>query len=77
MIAKMSSPELAIFSRQTRILAYSRLLVPLDGSTLAEAALPTALAFVERTGGHGTVILGHVHPSYRIVVACLFMRRKQ
>lgn len=69
MIAKMSSPELAIFSRQTHIPAYSRLLVPLDGSTLAEAALPTAFAFVQRTGGHGTLILGQVGPMGHLVYA--------
>jgi nucleotide-binding universal stress UspA family protein len=69
MIAKMSSPHQAVLSRRVKSSVYGRLLVPLDGSTLAEAALPAAIAFVQRTGGGGTVILGQVGPMGHLVYA--------
>ena len=69
MISQMSSPKPALFSRQRESTAYSRLLVPLDGSTLAEAALPAAVAFIRRAGAHGAVILGRVGPMEHPVYA--------
>ncbi len=62
MISQMSSPQQAVLSRQGKSSVYSRVLVPLDGSRLAEAALPAAIAFVQRAGADGTLILGQVGP---------------
>lgn len=46
---------------------YSRILVPLDGSELAEEALPAALAFVQRAGKTGKLILVRVtHMEYLV-----------
>jgi nucleotide-binding universal stress UspA family protein len=42
---------------QADLLPYSRILVPLDGSALAEEALPPAIAFAQRAGANGKVIL--------------------
>ena len=69
MISQMSSPHQAVLSRQRKTSAYSRVLVPLDGSKLAEAALPAALAFVQRAGAGGTLILGQVGPLEHLAYA--------
>lgn len=39
---------------------YGRILTPVDGSLLAEEALPTAIAFAKRAGARGKVILVRV-----------------
>jgi nucleotide-binding universal stress UspA family protein len=69
MISQMASPHQAVLNRQGKSSAYSRVLVPLDGSTLAEAAIPAALAFVQRAGADGTVILGQVGPLEHLAYA--------
>ena len=69
MISQMSSPHQAVLSRQRKSSVYSRLLVPLDGSKLAEAALPAAIAFVQRAGADGTLILGQVGPIEHLAYA--------
>lgn len=46
---------------------YSRILVPLDGSALAEEALPAAIAFVQRAGKTGKLMLVRVtHMEYLV-----------
>lgn len=46
---------------------YSRILVPLDGSALAEEALPAAIAFVRRAGKSGKLMLLRVtHMEYLV-----------
>jgi nucleotide-binding universal stress UspA family protein len=46
---------------------FGRMLVPLDGSLLAEEALPTAIAFAQRAGTRGKLILLHVSRLGRLV----------
>lgn len=48
---------------------YGRILVPLDGSPLAEEALPTAIAFARRAGTQGKLILLYVNPRAHLVYA--------
>jgi nucleotide-binding universal stress UspA family protein len=69
MISQMAFPRQAVLSRRRKSAAYSRLLVPLDGSKLAEAALPAAIAFVQHLGADGAVILGQVGPIEHLVYA--------
>ncbi len=40
---------------------YERICVPLDGSALAEAAIPFAIAIARRHGTEARVELAHVH----------------
>jgi nucleotide-binding universal stress UspA family protein len=53
--------------RQGGLSPYSRILVPLDGSSLAEEALPTAIAFAQRARTQGKLILLHVSRTEHIV----------
>lgn len=57
MMSGISSTHQVADTSQGVLPPYSRILVPLDGSALAEEALPTAAAFVQRAGKAGKLIL--------------------
>ncbi len=57
MISQTPSTNQIPFKTAGGLPPYGRILVPLDGSKLAEEALPTALAFVQRAGANGKLIL--------------------
>ncbi len=60
MISQVPSPNQVPFKQEGGLPPYSRILVPLDGSQLAEEALPTAVAFVQRAGTSGKLLLMRV-----------------
>jgi nucleotide-binding universal stress UspA family protein len=67
MISGASSTHHIVDTSQGVLPPYSRILVPLDGSALAEEALPTAIAFVQRAGKTGKLILLRVtHMEYLV-----------
>ena len=69
MISQILSPHQVVLSRQGKSSVYSRLLVPLNGSKLAEGAIPAAIAFVQRAGADGVLILGQVGIIERLAYA--------
>jgi nucleotide-binding universal stress UspA family protein len=57
MISQSPSTKQVPFKTDGGLPPYGRILVPLDGSELAEEALPTAIAFAQRAGPNGKLIL--------------------
>jgi nucleotide-binding universal stress UspA family protein len=57
MISHISPTNQVPFKTEGGLPPYSRILVPLDGSKLAEEALPAAMAFAQRAGANGKLIL--------------------
>ncbi|HEY7348459.1 MAG TPA: universal stress protein [Ktedonobacterales bacterium] len=57
MISQVPSTNQVPFKTAGGLPPYGRILVPLDGSPLAEEALPTAIAFAQRAGPNGKLIL--------------------
>ncbi len=57
MISQTPSTNQVPFKAAGGLPPYGRILVPLDGSPLAEEALPTAIAFAQRAGTNGKLIL--------------------
>lgn len=57
MISHTFATKQAPFPAQGELAPYGRILVPLDGSALAEEALPAAVAFAQRAGADGKLIL--------------------
>ena len=67
MLSNTSPTHQIIHTSQGVLPPYSRILVPLDGSALAEEALPTAIAFVQRAGKTGKLMLLRVtHMEYLV-----------
>ena len=67
MLSGISSTHQVVETSQGVLPPYSRILVPLDGSALAEEALPTAMAFVQRAGKTGKLMLLRVtHMEYLV-----------
>jgi nucleotide-binding universal stress UspA family protein len=67
MLSGISSTHQVVDTSQGVLPPYGRILVPLDGSALAEEALPTAIAFVQRAGKAGKLILLRVtHMEYLV-----------
>lgn len=56
-------------SLQHELPRFARILVPLDGSPVAEEALPTAITLVQRAGAQGKLLLAHVNPMGHFVFA--------
>ena len=69
MISNVSPAKQVPFSAQGVLPPYSRILVPLDGSALAEEALPAAIAFAQRVGGNGKLILLRVSHAGSLVIS--------
>ncbi len=57
MISQNPSTNQASYTTASGPPPYGRILVPLDGSKLAEEALPAAIAFVQRAGTSGKLLL--------------------
>jgi nucleotide-binding universal stress UspA family protein len=57
MISQTPSTNQVPFKTAGGLPPYGRILVPLDGSPLAEEALPAAIAFAQRAGPNGKLIL--------------------
>ncbi|HLV97389.1 MAG TPA: universal stress protein [Ktedonobacterales bacterium] len=57
MISQTPSTDQVPFKTAGGLPPYGRIVVPLDGSKLAEEALPTAIAFAQRAGANGKLIL--------------------
>ena len=67
MLSNISSTHQVVETSQSVLAPYSRILVPLDGSALAEEALPAAIAFVQRAGKTGKLLLLRVtHMEYLV-----------
>ena len=67
MLSHTSSTHQIAAPSQSVLPPYSRILVPLDGSALAEEALPAAIAFVQRAGKTGKLLLLRVtHLEYLV-----------
>ena len=67
MMSSNSPTDQIVDMSQAVLPPYSRILVPLDGSALAEEALPAAIAFVRRAGKTGKLILLRVtHMEYLV-----------
>lgn len=61
------APNHAAAFRESVLPPYGRILVPLDGASLAEEAVPTAIALAQRAGTAGKVILLHVSRTTHLV----------
>lgn len=57
MISQTPSTNAVPLKKVSGLPPYSRIMVPLDGSKLAEEALPAAIAFVQRAGTSGKLLL--------------------
>jgi len=57
MISQVPSTKQVPFRTEEGLSPFGRVLVPLDGSPLAEEALPMAIAFAQRAGPNGKLIL--------------------
>lgn len=57
MISHIPSSNQVSFNTDGGLPPYGRILVPLDGSKLAEEAVPAAIAFAQRAGTNGKLIL--------------------
>jgi nucleotide-binding universal stress UspA family protein len=60
MISHIPATNQVPFKTEGGLPPYGRILVPLDGSKLAEEALPAAIAFAQRAGAAGKLILVRV-----------------
>jgi nucleotide-binding universal stress UspA family protein len=67
MISHVPSTNQVPFKSEGALPPYGRILIPLDGSELAEEALPAGIAFVQRAGAGGKLILLRVNRAESII----------
>jgi nucleotide-binding universal stress UspA family protein len=67
MISQTPSTNQVSFKTPGGLPPYGRILVPLDGSALAEEALPPAIAFAQRAGANSKLILVRVSKAEYLV----------
>jgi nucleotide-binding universal stress UspA family protein len=67
MISHVPSSNHVPFKAEGGLPPYTRILVPLDGSELAEEALPAAISFAQRAGENGKVILLRVSGAESVI----------
>ncbi len=67
MISHVPSSNQTPFTARGELPPFGRILVPLDGSKLAEEALPTAIAFAHQAGANGKLILVRVSRAGSII----------